>query len=371
VGLIALTVLVSGCGASDETKPPVAQVAVTPGDGANEVNPGDPTRVNVQQGRLDHVALTNSAGEVVPGEISPNLKSWKPTENLSYDDAYQWTGTAVGTDGKTVSVGGEFRTLKPEQTVSATISPTDDDEVGVAMPISVEFDEPVQDKAAVERALRVRPSEPVEGSWAWLNDKQVDWRPKEYWPAYTHVRVEANLYGVPHGEDLFGGQDASADFDIGRNQVVKADVQSHQIVVERDGQEVATYPSSYGLESDPGRRTRNGTYIVMERNPTQVMSNQEYGYFNETYTWAVRFSNHGEFIHENNGNASAIGNTNNSHGCVNMTGGNAKEYFDSAQIGDPVEVTGSASDMEPGYDVYDWQIDWADWQEMSALHGET
>src|SRR5690606_6245780 len=98
-----------------------------------------------------------------------------------------------GDDGKQVSVEGSFTTLQPERTVRATINPTDGAEVGVAMPISVKFDEPVEDKAAVQRALTVQTSVPVEGAWAWLNDKQVDWRPKEYWPAHTRVSVSAKL----------------------------------------------------------------------------------------------------------------------------------------------------------------------------------
>lgn len=239
------------------------------------------------------------------------------------------------------------------------------------MPISVNFDQPVEDKAAVERALEVHPSEPVEGAWAWLSDEQVDWRPKEYWPPHTHVRVDANLYGVPFGDGAYGVSDASSEFDIGRQQIVKADVQSNQLAVEQDGEEIANYAASYGDESDPGRRTRNGTYIVMERNPVQTMTNPQYGYFDETYTWAVRFSNHGEFIHENEENASNLGVANTSHGCVNLSSSNAKEYFDSAMLGDPVEVTGSASDMEPGYDVYDWLLDWDEWQTMSALHQDS
>ncbi|MHA6801475.1 L,D-transpeptidase [Bounagaea algeriensis] len=361
----------AGCGEAEEESQPAARVAVAPGDGAQAVNPTAPISAKVQHGWLDHVTLTGSDGSVITGALSPDRSTWQPSQQLRYDVHYTWAGKALGADGKLVPVGGEFRTLAPESTIGATISPNDGQEVGVGMPISIEFDEPVQDKAAVERALKVQPSQPVEGSWAWLTDEKVDWRPKEYWPANTHVRVETNLRGVAFGGGAFGEDNMSTEFDIGRQQIVKADVQSHQIVVERDGQAVATYPAAFGAEWDPGRRTMNGTYIVMARVPVQYMTNPKYGYFNEPHSWAVRFSNHGEFIHEHDANAAAIGNTNNSHGCVNLTSGNAKEYYDSAMIGDPVEVTGSASDMEPGYDVYDWLIPWDEWQTMSALHQQS
>ncbi|HEY5113931.1 MAG TPA: hypothetical protein VIJ00_00250 [Nakamurella sp.] len=42
---------------------------------------------------------------------------------------------------------------------------------------------------------------------------------------------------------LFGGDDATSDVTSGRNQVVLADAPSHQIVVQRDGQKVASYPA--------------------------------------------------------------------------------------------------------------------------------
>ncbi|MHA6806004.1 L,D-transpeptidase [Salinifilum ghardaiensis] len=372
LGLIAVAAVAAGCGESgDEVSQPAAQVSVNPGDGAQAVNPRAPISAEVQHGRLDHVTLTGSDGSVIPGKLSPDQSTWRPSQQLHYDVRYTWAGKALNSEGELAPVGGQFHTLAPESTIGATISPTDGQEVGVGMPISIRFDEAVQDKAAVERALEVQPSRPVEGSWAWLTDEKVHWRPKEYWPAHTHVQVEANLRGVAFGGGAFGEDNTGVEFDVGRQQIVKADVQSHQIVVERDGEPVATYPAAFGAEFDPGRRTMNGTYIVMARVRVQYMTNPEYGYFNEPYPWAVRFSNHGEFIHGHDGNAAAIGNTNNSHGCVNLTSGNAQEYYQSAMIGDPVEVTGSASDMPPGYDVYDWLIPWEEWQAKSALHKQS
>src|SRR5699024_8727285 len=149
---------------------PAARVAVAPGDGAQAVNPTAPISAKVQHGWLDHVTLTGSDGSVITGALSPDRSTWQPSQQLRYDVHYTWAGKALGADGKLVPGGGEFRTLAPESTIGATISPNDGQEVGVGMPISIEFDEPVQDKAAVERALKVQPSQPVEGSWAWLTD---------------------------------------------------------------------------------------------------------------------------------------------------------------------------------------------------------
>ena len=177
-----------------------------------------------------------------------------------------------------MQVQGSFRTVSPDKKVRATINPTDHSEVGIAMPISVKFDEPVTDKAAAERALAVRTSVPVEGSWAWLSSTQVDWRPKEYWPANTQVEVDANLYGVHYGEGAYGREDLTTKFTVGRAQVVKADAQTHQMVVERDGKQIASYAASYGKDKDPELNTPNGTYMVMQKNPVEIMDNPRYGY---------------------------------------------------------------------------------------------
>ncbi|MGP4015161.1 L,D-transpeptidase [Saccharopolyspora sp. 5N708] len=370
-GTLAAVLLISGCGspAPEAQKPvaPVAKVTFEPGAGAGDVNPAAPIKADVDHGKFDTIALTNSDGKQVAGELSPDGKSWHTTAALGYGKSYTWSGQVTGEDGKQVPVQGQFTTLKPQRTIRATINPTDDAEVGIAMPISVKFDKPVKDKAAIQRALNVQTSVPVEGAWAWLSDQQVDWRPKEYWPARTHVSVNATLYGVSYGDGSYGLADLSTEFDIGRSQIVKGAVGTHRMVVIRDGVQVASYAASYGEEYDPGRNTPNGTYIVMEKNPVEIMDNPRYGYHDVRKTWAARFSNHGEFIHENQENVAALGKVNNSHGCINLSAADAKAYYDSALIGDPVEVTGSASSMPPQYDVYDWLLSWDQWAQKSAV----
>nr|WP_307849920.1 Ig-like domain-containing protein [Saccharopolyspora sp. HNM0986] len=373
-GALAAVLLISGCGAQSASgggsgsraSAPKAQVHLEPGGGA-DINPAAPIRASVEQGRLDSVKLTNGDGKEVGGQLSPDGHSWTAGEALGYGKDYTWSGQATGVDGKTVQVQGSFRTVSPDKKVRATINPTDHSEVGIAMPISVKFDEPVTDKAAAERALAVRTSVPVEGSWAWLSSTQVDWRPKEYWPANTQVEVDANLYGVHYGKGAYGREDLTTKFSIGRAQIVKADAQTHQMVVERDGKQVASYAASYGKDKDPELNTPNGTYMVMQKNPVEIMDNPRYGYTDVEKKWAIRMSNHGEFIHENEENRANLGKVNTSHGCINLSEADAKAYFDSAMVGDPIEVSGGVRAMEPRYEVFDWLLDWGQWQQKSAL----
>jgi len=140
----------------------------------------------------------------------------------------------------------------------------------------------------------------------------LDWSPKNYWPAGTQVHVESDIYGLDFGGGYYGGPDPTSDSTIGRNQVVLATAQSYQIVIQRDGQTVATYPAPFGngdIISDPNRVTRSGVHIVMDKQQTTTMSNPAYGYTNVIEHWAVRISDNGECIHPNQNTVADQGNT--------------------------------------------------------------
>jgi lipoprotein-anchoring transpeptidase ErfK/SrfK len=347
---------------------PPAKIAFAPQNGATDVSVTEPVKITVDGGELTEATVTNPEGQPVAGEIATDKKSWASGEVLGYGKTYNFTAKAKNADGKETSETGTFTTLAPAATPRATINPGDNAEVGVGMPVSIKFPEGApEDKAAVEKALKVETSVPVEGSWAWISDSQVDWRPKEYWPANTQVTVNAKLYGVAYGGGAYGKADLSTAFTIGRNQVVKVHTPDHVLNVYRDGALVASYPTSAGEDANPDLNTPNGTVIVMAKEEVGDFSNPRYGYTNVMKKWAVRISNHGEFIHENNDNAANIGKRNTSHGCLNLLEADAKAYYDSAMIGDPVEITGSQANFPTTSDVFDWLIPWAQWKSMSAL----
>jgi len=345
-----------------------AKIAFAPKNGAADVSVTEPVKVTASGGELTEVTVTNPEGQPVKGELAADKKSWSSGEVLGYGKTYNYTATAKNAKGKETTEKGSFTTLAPASTPRATINPGDNATVGVGMPISIKFPEGApEDKATVEKALKVETSQPVEGSWAWISKTQVDWRPKEYWPANTQVTVTAKLYGVAYGGGAYGKADLSTSFTVGRNQVVKVHTPDHVMNVYRDGNLVASYPTSAGQDDNPDLNTPNGTVIVMSKEPVGDFSNPRYGYTNVMKKWAVRISNHGEFIHENNDNAANIGKKNSSHGCLNLLEADAKAYYDTALIGDPVEITGSKANFPTTSDVFDWLIPWDQWKSMSAL----
>jgi lipoprotein-anchoring transpeptidase ErfK/SrfK len=355
--------------------PPKVTLAYQPGDGTTPVSPTTPVSVTATDGVLREVALTVAGGTPIKGELSPDRRTWTVSQPLAYGKTYTWAGTASDVDdpAKTVPIAGTVTTVKPKKTIRGTINIGDGRVVGIAAPIEIQFNGHVTDRASVERALKVDTSVPTVGGWAWFQDEgggsRIRWRPQSYWQPGTKVTVTAPMFGVDYGAGSWGAANISTSFTIGRSQITKADVNSHQLVVYRDGRQVFNFPASYGLGSDPNRNTRNGIHVVSEKFTDKRMVNPRYGY-DVMEKFAVRISNNGEFIHANPQTVGVQGSRNITHGCVNLSLANAKQYFDSAMYGDPVEVTGSPIPLSArDGDIWDWTLDWDQWTRLSALNG--
>jgi lipoprotein-anchoring transpeptidase ErfK/SrfK len=354
--------------------PPVATVTGTPAFGSTDLSPVEPLSFVVDKGTIDDVTFTNAEGKVVLGNISADKTTWTVGEVLGFGKTYTLAGTATGTDGKQVPITGTYTTVSEDTKTRNTVFPVDDAVVGVAAPVTVSFGVEPEDRALVEKNVSITTVPAVEGAWAWVKHDDgrwaMDYRPKDYWPAGTKIHVDAKLYGVKLNATSYGAADITSDFTVGRNQVVVADVNSHELVVKQDGNVVASYPASFGRGSengDPELVTRSGIHVVTDKAPEYLMNNPRYGYTNSLQRWTVRISNNGEFIHANPDSASAQGNSNVTHGCVNLSLADAEAYYNSAIWGDPVEVSGTdvyLSAMDG--DIYIWGMSWDQWKAMST-----
>jgi lipoprotein-anchoring transpeptidase ErfK/SrfK len=379
VGLVAPGAL-AACGgkvskSSGPAAPPAPSIAYEPADAATDVMPVAPVRVEVKDGWFQHVKLTNPDGRVVAGALNRERTAFTTTEPLGYGVSYSWIGSVVGHDGKAVPLTAKFSTLQPSTQVNGQFQLADGQVVGVAAPVIIQFDAAIDDadRPAVEKALKVTTDPPVEGGWAWLPDEvggsRVHYRSKEYYPAGTKVAVDAKLYGVKFGDSAYGAQDISLNFEIGRRQLVRAEASSHRIeVLDGGGAVIMDFPCSYGEADLPRNITRSGIHVVSEKYEDFYMSNPAAGYNNVHERWAVRISNNGEFIHANPASSGAQGNTNVTNGCINLSTGDAQQYFASAIYGDPVEVTGTSIELSySDGDIWDWAVPWDEWVAMSAL----
>ena len=379
VGVVAPGAL-AACGsriskpsAEAPSAPAAPSISYQPANAATDVVPVAPVRVEVKDGWFQKVTLTNQDGKAVAGALNRDRTIFNTTEPLGYGVSYSWAGSVVGHDGKAVPVEGNFTTINPSTQVNGQFQLADGQVVGIAAPVIIQFDASITDKASVEKALKVTTVPPVEGSWAWLPDEvggsRVHYRTKEYYPAGTKVNIDARLYGVDFGDGAFGAQDISLNFEIGRRQVVKAEASSHRIqVLDAQGAVIMDFPCSYGEGDQPRNITRSGIHVVTEKYEDFYMSNPAAGYSNVHERFAVRISNNGEFIHANPASSGAQGNTNVTNGCINLSTGDAQQYFNSAIYGDLVEVTGTSIELSyADGDLWDWAVSWDEWVAMSAL----
>ena len=311
------------------------------------------------------------------GDADGQGTRWVSSYGLAGNAEYEWTATTVAPDGATHEASGTITTTEP-QGRSARIFTVigDDQEVGVAAPIIVNIGATVPEsyRDDIEHRLSVEVTDEdgkereVEGSWGWLYDtdgiSRVHYRPKEFWPEHSKVKVKMALEDVPFSQTRFGEKDVSLDFSIGREQTVTADAKTHRMIVTRGDETIMDYPASLGAARSP---SYNGTHIVMSKAANYTMTSERWGY-STPVRWAVRIHNNGEFIHGAPWSAGSQGSANVSHGCINLTNERAKEYYDSAIYGDPVIVKGSSVSLsKEDSDVSDWVYDWDEWQELSAL----
>ncbi len=365
---------VDGAPSTASPAPPIAAVTATPGFGTTGMAPSQPVTVTVARGVIDSLTMTGPDGAAVTGTVSPDHRTWTLGQNLAFGAAYTVTGTTTGTDGRQVPITGTFSTAGTDTAVRDTVYPGDGAVVGVAAPVIVYFGVEPADKAAVATHVTLTSTPAVEGAWAWIKHDDgrwaLDYRTKDYWPAGTQIHLSAQLYGVQLAPGAYGAADITSDFTIGRNQVVLADANSHNLVVQQDGVTVATYDASYGSGDDigdPNRVTRSGTHIVMGKEENTLMSNPAYGYSNVPEKWAVRISDNGEFIHQNQYTVADQGVVNVSHGCINLSAESAQAYFESAIYGDPVQVTGTSVPLSAADgDIYDWALSWDQWKAISV-----
>ena len=235
--------------------------------------------------------------------------------------------------------------LAPANFADPSISPSGGEVVGVAQPIAIRFDEPIGDRDAALRAIRVTTDPSVAGHFYWINDSQVRWLPNEFYPAHTRVTVEA------------GG--AKAEFSTGDSIITTADDNTKMITVTRNGEVVKTMPTSMGKA---GHETPNGTYIVGERFRDMYMDSSTYGVpvdseegYRTYVEYATRISYSGIFVHAAPWSESQQGYSNSSHGCLNVSTEDGKWFFDNAQKGDPVIVVNTDGGTLSGSDgLGDW-----------------
>ena len=347
---------------------PKLQASVT--DGAVGVEVDSPVTVSAGDGVLGAVSMINEEGEPVAGQLSADGLTWSTAEPLGYNKQYTLHAEALGLGGVARN-RMTFETRSPENLTMPYVMPNDGEVVGVGQPIAIRFDENIPDRVAAQRAINVTTNPPAEGAFYWLNDREVRWRPQNYWKPGTTVEVLVKTYGVDLGDGLFGQEDVRTRFTVGDEVIATADDATKTMTVRVNGEVVKTMPISMGKDSTP---TNNGSYIVGDRYRNLIMDSSTYGVpvnspngYRLEVEYATQMSYSGIYVHSAPWSVGSQGRSNVSHGCLNVSPSNAVWFYDNTKRGDIVEVINTVGSTLPGTDgLGDWNIPWEQWRAGNA-----
>ncbi|MCM3893616.1 L,D-transpeptidase [Gordonia sputi] len=339
-------------------------------DQAVGIQPGAPITVQASEGALTNVRIDKADGTPLRGTLSEDATRWTSAEPLGYARNYTVQADAKGIGG-TSTKRVSFTTRAPANLTQAYLTPSNGETVGVGQPVAVKFDEPIADRKAAQRAITITTTPQVEGAFYWISDTEVRWRPKDYWKPGTKVSVAVNTYGIDLGDGVFGQENLKSNFTIGRSMVVTADDRTKQVVFNRDGKDIRTMPTSMGK---PGTETDNGVYLVADKHDNMIMDSSTYGVpvgsadgYRTPVDYATRMSYSGIFFHSAPWSVWAQGNTNTSHGCLNLSPDNALWVMQNTLRGDPVIVKNTAGGTLSGTDgLGDWNVPWEVWSKGNA-----
>ncbi|MFC6699296.1 Ig-like domain-containing protein [Streptomyces thermocoprophilus] len=385
--VIALCAGVTACGSDGNP------LSARPYDAADQIafngptgdkkkaDPDKPLEITAEDsdGRITDVTAQDATGRHVAGELSADGTRWHSTEPLAAEAHYTVRVSTEDEDGAPGRKVFTFDTGKPsgKTTLDVTFGPKAGT-YGVGQPVTAELSRPVKDprqRAIVERALKVESTPATEGAWHWVDDKNLHYRPKEYWPAHADITVRSNLTGIKIGDHLWGGKAAPLKLTTGDRVIAVTDAAAHTLTVYKNGEQINQIPVTTGK---PGFDTRNGVKVVLAKEYFVRMRGTSIGIaegsadsYDLPVYYATRVTWSGEYVHAAPWSVGSQGYANVSHGCTGMSTSNAEWFFENIREGDIVQVVNSdGKTMEPfGNGFGDWNLDWKKWRDGSALAG--
>jgi lipoprotein-anchoring transpeptidase ErfK/SrfK len=230
----------------------------------------------------------------------------------------------------------------------------------------------VTNRASIEKNLHVVSQPAQKGTWHWISDTEVHWRPAHYWKPGSDVTVSADINSVPAGHGIYGQLNRSETFHIGRSVVSKVNIASDHMRIYIDGKLARTIPITTGK---PGFTTRSGVKVIVEKlrhthmdsETIGISHNSANGYDLSDVEYAMRLTYSGEFLHAAPWSVAYQGTANVSHGCTGMSTADAAWLYDNSKVGDVVEYTGSNRPMTLTNGFGDWNESFAQYRQGSAL----
>jgi lipoprotein-anchoring transpeptidase ErfK/SrfK len=331
-------------------------------------------KLTTRRGTFTKVTVTTGAGKALAGELSADKTTWTSTGRLEPGTRYKVHTVAVDSDGLTSDKRSSFRTeeLTLDQQTYPSFAPIGGETVGIGMPVIVRFDVPVKDRAAIERHLTVTNTSHQKGSWHWLSDSEVHWRPVHYWKPGTDVTVSADINSIPAGNGIYGQLSRKSTFHIGNSVVSKVNAQTDHMKTYINGKLARTIPITTGKA---GFTTRSGIKVIVEKfrhkrmdsETIGIAHNSVNGYNLDDVEYAMRVTYTGEFLHAAPWSVGSQGYANVSHGCTGMSTSNAAWLYSVSKPGDVVDYTGTDRGMTLDNGYGDWNEPFKEYKQGSAL----
>jgi lipoprotein-anchoring transpeptidase ErfK/SrfK len=345
------------------------ELGVTPLDGAVEVNPAAGPSVKAVNGTVKNVVLVPQKGGVpIKGTVSADGTTWTTAEPLAFNTAYSFSFTVVDEAGRETTKRQTFSTVSKANEADAAVYPLNGSTVGSGQPIEINFSEPVLNKEAMEKAVKITVSSGQPVAWRWYSDRKVRIRPETFWASGTQVTVDMPLFGLDFGNNMIGNSNVTVSFKTGPQRVAKVDDVTKVMNVYFDGQLVKTAPVTLG---SPDWLSPTGYAVIMEQerkskfNAGSIgLKPGDKGYYPPLEVeYANRLTSSGVYVHQALQSAwGSVGRSNVSHGCVGLLPADAQWFFNNMKTGDLVQVLNTgAPAVEPLEGFGDWNIAWANY----------
>lgn len=372
---VVVGMTITGC--STQPEPPKQPVSMQFQTGPNEYIPEgnnqgsrfidlgtSPVTLVAQGGEVSAVTVDGKSLEKKGGEFVLDPKA------IGYGKSVQVVAEVQEDSGFRVDNGGKITTtvtaVKPDNLTMPSVETSK--KIGNGSLVRVHWDEPIVNRKVAEESLVVTDPQgnPVPGGFRWMTDKDMQFRPKEFWKPNTVYTVSLNAWGKNFGsadKTLYGQDDVRTTIQTGDLWKVLIEDNKHTMTISKNDRVVRRVPVSNGKA---GHETPNGLYVVGdEKNQTMIMDSSTYGVTSgpEAYktpvNWATRISYSGIFVHGAPWSEAEQGVSNSSHGCINVTDAQAEWFMKHIPVGSIVEVRGSQGgtlDMSDGLGYWNGSV---------------
>ncbi|MGD1033452.1 MAG: Ig-like domain-containing protein [Candidatus Dormibacteria bacterium] len=357
-------------------------LTVSPTDGSTGVGLDAALQVAAVNATVSSVSVEeNDAPASLTWAVAQSGDDWTYAGGLDVGASYTVTATAVNAAGGETVATSSFQTITSAKRLLTSVEGlTNGETVGIGMPVELQFNVPIPaaDQQAIVDHIAVVSNPPQPGAWYWYDSRDVHYRPENFWESGTQVTVDADLNGVDAGNGYWGLGDWTLNFSIGAAHLTVVNTQTRQMQVydgdsTSDGTLLHTWSTNTGK---PGFLTIGGTLVVLYHDPVVKMQSCPTfetpaactpggsEYYDENVYDDTAVSSDGYFIHAAPwvcGTDAPVcdlwpyGNTNSSHGCINLSTDNAVTYYNWSQVGDPVEVLASTLQASYSDGEGDWQ----------------